>query len=694
MGPFATNQPVNQNFGALVGLDDTFAEYAYRGQGYSVAVIDTGIDYNHPDLGGGWGRRVIAGYDFVNNDNDPRDDNGHGTHVAGIIGSASASYSGVAPNVNLIALKVLDAAGNGNFGDVEDALKWIISHQAQYNIVAVNLSLGAGNYSSTPYLFLEDELQTLGSLGVFTAVASGNSFYSHSSQVGLAYPAISANVVSVGAVWTGNFGTVGWLSGARDHSTAADRVASFSQRSNQLDLVAPGAMITSTYKGGGYQAMAGTSMAAPVVAGAAVLVHQALDAAGQTANQNTILGILRSTGMSVKDGDDENDNVINTGLTFKRIDIHAALDAVGPPVGGSPGNSAPVLSPIGNKTMASGGGLVVPLNATDVNHDAITFTARVIAGSSQAYQLKQQLGLTYLGDYHANLYGLNEKWLGGNGGQWYAMLPNGDLRRWAGTLNDTLAPANLVATLDSSYHLDPSKLWNAQEAPAVAVQVVGNQLHLSAQAGYTGSFDIEVTASDGTASSKTIFTVSVQSQVSTVAPTLGPLPGVVIARGSRAVVTLDAADADGNPLTFSAQALPADSKAYQLDQQLNLTFKGSYFKNAWGLGEKWLATPNPTGPQDWYCLLPNGELRRHGGSAAGIMSADNLVAKLSPSFYKRPQRLWNARLHSVPDVRLRIVDNRLVVRPPADYTGRFFVEVTVSDGVFTAKRTFLVRVVG
>jgi hypothetical protein len=698
MGPFATTQPVNQNFGSLIGLDAAFANYAYRGQGYSVAVIDTGIDYNHPDLGGGWGRRVIAGYDFVNNDNDPRDDHGHGTHVAGIIGGSSLTYSGVAPNVNFIALKVLDAAGNGNFGDVEDALQWVINHQAQYNIVAVNLSLGAGNYTSTPYLFLEDELQTLGTLGVFTAVASGNSFYSYNSQVGLAYPAVSQKVVSVGAVWTGNFGTVAWLSGARDHSTAADRVASFSQRSNQLDLVAPGAMITSTYKGGGYQAMAGTSMAAPVVAGAAVLVHQALDAAGQTANQNTILGILQSSGVSVKDGDDEHDNVINTGLTFKRIDVHAALNVVGAPGGGSPGggsgNSAPVLSPISNKTMASGGSVTVLLHATDINNDPVTFSARVLAGSSQAYQLKEQLGLTYLGDYHTNLYGLNEKWLGGNGGKWYCILPNGELRRWAGTLNDTLTPANLVATLDATYHADPSKLWNAQSAPAVTLQVAGSQLNLIAQAGYVGVFDVEVTASDGKASSVATFTVSVHNNVSAAPPTLGPLPGLIIARGGRAVVPLDAADADGNALTFSARALPFDSKAYQLDQRLNLTFKGSYFRNTWGLNEKWLATPNPTGPQDWYCLLPNGELRRHGGSAAGIMNADNLIAKLNPAFYRKPQRLWNAKLHTVPDARLRVVDNRLVIRPPADYTGRFFVEVAVTDGTFTTKRTFVVRVIG
>src|SRR5438128_695221 len=112
----------------LVGLDKVFANYTYKGDGYSVAVIDTGIDYRHPALGCGWCKRVIAGWDFVNNDADPMDDNGHGTHVAGIIGSSDANYPGIAPHINLIALKVLDASGSGSFGAVEDALNWVASH--------------------------------------------------------------------------------------------------------------------------------------------------------------------------------------------------------------------------------------------------------------------------------------------------------------------------------------------------------------------------------------------------------------------------------------------------------------------------------------------------------------------------------------------------------------------------------------
>ncbi len=84
--------PSNKSFGSLIGLNQAFVNYDYRGQGYAVAVIDTGIDYKHLDLGGGWGKRVIAGWDFVNNDSDPMDDQGHGTHVAGIIASSSQDY--------------------------------------------------------------------------------------------------------------------------------------------------------------------------------------------------------------------------------------------------------------------------------------------------------------------------------------------------------------------------------------------------------------------------------------------------------------------------------------------------------------------------------------------------------------------------------------------------------------------------
>lgn len=322
-GGVSTN---NAKAGDLIGSGIVEQTYGYTGTGYTIAVLDTGIDYTHPALASSY----IGGWDFVDDDADPLDLNGHGTHVSGIIASDSATFGGIAPDVNIISLRVLDASGSGSFGDVEDALQWVVDNQEQYNIVAVNMSLGAGNFSFNPYFFLEDELTALKSQGVFIAASSGNSFYSGNSSQGLGYPAISSNTVSVGAVWTDNFGSVSWGDGGRDYSTAADRITSFTQRSSALDILAPGAFLQSTYLNHSYASLAGTSMAAPVAAAAAALIHQALDAAGQgnLANQDYILELMQSTGVTVVDGDDENDNVVNTGLSFKRIDLMAAISSI------------------------------------------------------------------------------------------------------------------------------------------------------------------------------------------------------------------------------------------------------------------------------------------------------------------------------------------------------------------------------
>jgi subtilisin family serine protease len=503
--------PTNNSFGSLIGLPSVFTNTPYRGNGYAVAFIDTGIDYKNANLGGGFGPgyRVVAGWDFANNDADPLDDNGHGTHVAGIVGSSHATYSGVAPNVNLIALKVLDKRGGGTFGNVESALQWVAANRARYNIVAVNLSLGTGNYTANPFTFMDDEFTALKNGGVFISVAAGNSFYAYNSAVGLDYPAISPLVVSVGAVWAGNFGTVAWANGARDNSTAADRIASFSQRGPALSIMSPGAIITSTYLNNTLKGMSGTSMASPVIAGAAVLIHQAMDALKLPANQDTILSVLKKTGVNVKDGDDENDNVVNTGLTFKRLDLNTALKSLGTPT-----NSAPMLQTIADATVAPGGTRVITLSGSDPNGDAITFSASVVgAGPSQAYQLKQQLGLTYLGSYYQNAWGQNEKWLSSTNRTWYAILPSGQLRRWAGSMTATLQAANLIATLDPSFYADPSKLWNAQppSAPPLTLSISGNRLTIAAPTNAGGSYQIQVTASDGKAFTTQSFRLTIQA---------------------------------------------------------------------------------------------------------------------------------------------------------------------------------------
>ncbi|HWB13266.1 MAG TPA: S8 family serine peptidase [Pirellulales bacterium] len=316
---------VNSALPAIGGIEEQ-QQYGYTGAGYSIAILDTGIDYNNPAFAG----HYLTGWNFVGNNANPMDDNGHGTHVAGMIASNDPNHPGVAPGVGIISLKVLDSSGTGTFGNIDLALQWVAAHQQQYHIAAVNMSLGAGNFSTEPWSMLDTDLQTLRNEGVFVAAASGNSYYSYGSQEGLAFPAINNLVVSVGAVWNGSYGSVTWGSGATDYTTTADQITSFTQRGPQLDILAPGAFITSTYLNDTWATMAGTSMASPVVAAAAVDILQALVATGHTseATPQGILSIMQSTGVSIVDSGHGQDNVNHTGLTFKRLDLFDAIQSI------------------------------------------------------------------------------------------------------------------------------------------------------------------------------------------------------------------------------------------------------------------------------------------------------------------------------------------------------------------------------
>jgi len=763
--------------GSLIGLDDVFADYTYRGTGYSVAVIDTGIDYTHPALGGVWGKRVVAGWDFVNNDADPRDDNGHGTHVAGIIGSSDATYTGVAPDVNLIALKVLDRNGSGTFGAVEDALKWVIANQAKYNIVAINLSLGAGNFTVNPYAFMEDEFATLNGQGVFIAAASGNSFISYNSQPGLGYPAISDLTVAVGAVWSSDFGTVNWFNGASDFTTAADRITSFTQRSAQLDILAPGAMITSTYLNGAFTGLSGTSMAAPVIAGAAVLLHQALDATGHAAqaNQDGILALMKSTGVSLNDGDDENDNVINTGLNFRRLNLHAALGAISvtnrapelgsianqhmssgqdtltlnlqasdpdgdaltysartigstpavqyrftgtqltidPPAGflgtfqveitvsdgtltasrtflvtvDTASNTAPTLDPIANQTVSTGvQSRSITLVASDLDNDPLTFSARTVSASNPLAALDQQLGLNFGGSYNTNVLQLNEKWIAGTG-SWYILLPNGELRRWLGTTPATLGSAALVQTLPTAVHGDPSLLWNASTTPAVTYSFSGTQFTIQLHGGFLGSFVVEVAASDGEFTASRSFTINVGAGTANAAPVFHAIPDQKMTFGQGTLsFALPISDPDGDAISFSTKVTPGSNALYDLKQKLGLRSDGNYHANALRLNEKWLQSSKA----QWYILLPNGELRRWLGTLPQTMSAAALVQTLPTQVHTDPTLLLNAG--PSPAVLFSFTGTHMTTQLGGGFLGSFTVEVIATAGSHTVSRSFAVTV--
>ncbi|MDZ4783080.1 MAG: S8 family serine peptidase [Planctomycetia bacterium] len=333
---------------SLINLDLYRADPRFAGadgHGYSAVIIDTGVDLNHPSFGpdqnsDGVADRIVYQYDFADRDANASDGSStsHGSHVAGVVGSADTTHFGVAPGVQLIILKVFkDSGGGAEMADIEAALQWVEQNVATYNIVAVNLSLGVGNYASaeTGYV-ISDEFARLDGLGVICVAAAGNDFSNSGSQIGVSYPSADPKVLAVSAVWADDYGAQSY-EGAVDNTTAPDRVASFSQRHPQLtDIFAPGGLITSTDRNGGVITRRGTSMAAPFVTGAAVLAQQlSVRERGRRLTTTEFRDLLRSTGIQIQDGDDENDNVTNTGANYRRLNLlslgEALLAVPGPP---------------------------------------------------------------------------------------------------------------------------------------------------------------------------------------------------------------------------------------------------------------------------------------------------------------------------------------------------------------------------
>ncbi|MAG16124.1 hypothetical protein CMO88_03615 [Candidatus Woesearchaeota archaeon] len=209
------------------------------GKGVKVAVIDTGVDYNHSEISRNFG--ATKGYDFIRNSPDPMDFNGHGTHVAGI--TFGENY-GVASDAERYAVRVLDENGMGTEADTIAGMDWAATH----DVDIINLSLGSP-YASTA---LEDMCYYLANKGVIIVAAAGNSGF------GPNYPAaFDEPVIAVAAVDEQN------------------RHAGFSNIYETNDISAPGVDITSSYIGG-YATLSGTSMASPHVAGSIALVMSAI----------------------------------------------------------------------------------------------------------------------------------------------------------------------------------------------------------------------------------------------------------------------------------------------------------------------------------------------------------------------------------------------------------------------------------
>lgn len=239
LGKLATAQPTQ----ALPwGVDRVDAELVWptgnSADPVKVAVVDTGISNTHPDLVA----NVKGGYNAINPNKNWNDDNGHGSHVAGTIGALNNTVGviGVAPLVNLYAVKVLGANGSGFLSDVIEGIQWAVANGAQ----VINMSLG----SSSDVQSLHDAVIAAYNAGVVVVAAAGN------SGGAVIFPAAYPEAIAVSATDSNNL------------------LASFSSRGPEVDLAAPGVNVYSTYKGTGYATLSGTSMATPHVTGSAALV--------------------------------------------------------------------------------------------------------------------------------------------------------------------------------------------------------------------------------------------------------------------------------------------------------------------------------------------------------------------------------------------------------------------------------------
>jgi serine protease AprX len=307
-----------------VGARAAQFQYGYTGAGVGVAVIDSGVTNWHDDLTYNGnssavrvknGQRVAAFVDFVNGRTSPYDDNGHGTHVAGIIAGNGADSlgvrAGIAPSAHLVSLKVLDDRGRGVISDVIAALDWVVANKAAYNVRVVNLSVGASvteSYNTDPLTLAAKRAVDAGITVVTAAGNLGKNANGQTQYGAITAPGNAPWVLTVGAY--SHEGTV--LRGD-------DVIAGYSSRGptaidfqSKPDLVAPGTGIVSLASAGStmyysksqfllrgsfftsskpYLSLTGTSMAAPVVTGTVALMLQA----NPSLTPNMVKAILQYT---------------------------------------------------------------------------------------------------------------------------------------------------------------------------------------------------------------------------------------------------------------------------------------------------------------------------------------------------------------------------------------------------------------
>jgi subtilisin family serine protease len=307
----------------LINVDEVHTA-GVTGAGVTVAVLDSGIDTDHPDLAGDIAFEECflltgcpGGGTQQSGPGAAEDDHGHGTNVAGIItGDGTVAPKGVAPDAQIAAYKILDANNSGFFSDWTAALDDIINNHltGPQPVHAVNMSLQSP-FDCSFAGAMATAIETLRSQGVPTFIAAGT----HAQKNAFFIPACIEAGISVGAVYDSAFGSFTFPDVCTDSVTAADQVTCFSDSHDTLDVLAPGALISATGRGGGTSTFAGTSQATPHAAGVFALLRQAAGALGV----DDVERRLEATGTFVVDDLDDGDPTTNR--TTPRIDARVAL---------------------------------------------------------------------------------------------------------------------------------------------------------------------------------------------------------------------------------------------------------------------------------------------------------------------------------------------------------------------------------
>jgi Subtilase family len=324
------NADGSTNFDRIIQASAARSTFNVDGSGETVAVIDTGADWQNPTLGGaiGPGNKVLTGVDFTGSANGVLPSWQHGTGVAGLIAGSSPTYSGVAPGASIIPLRVFGDNNQGSFQQIEEALNWVVQNHSQYNITAVNLSVSDGNnYLSNQFANdggvgqqITSSINQLESLDIPVVVAAGNSLSGNSQ--GMGFPAIVPGVISVTA------------------TDASDQLASNAQRlgaakggASATTIAAPGIGITAPSGDSGFTTEDGTSFATPQVTGTILLLQQMYEKAYHTLPSIPELDqLLQQGAVAVHDS--------VTGINIGRLDVLNSATILNQQINAANANSA------------------------------------------------------------------------------------------------------------------------------------------------------------------------------------------------------------------------------------------------------------------------------------------------------------------------------------------------------------------